>query len=151
MAGKPFVIAFTGTQQGLTLAQREALANYLETLDGSELEFHHGDCIGADATAHRMMVRRARVFIHPSTNEKKRAYCKGAFKVYPAKSPLARNPDIIEPASLVVACPKRMHEEQRSGTWATVREAFRRGKNVTVVWPDGRVQTGATLEDLDHA
>lgn len=150
MAGKPLVVAFTGTQQGVTLTQREALANYLESLKG-EIEFRHGDCMGADATAHRIMVRRARIFIHPSTHENKRAYCKGAFKVYPPKSPLARNVDIVQPAQLLVACPKAMHEEQRSGTWATVREAFRQGKDVTIVWPDGRVQTTANPEDLDHA
>jgi len=148
---KPLVIGFTGTQQGLTLAQREALSKYFDSLAG-EIEFHHGDCVGADATAHRMMVRRARVFIHPSTHENKRAYCRGAFKVYPPKPPLDRNPDIIAEADLVVACPHLMHEEQRSGTWATVRETFRRGRaTVTVVWPDGHIQLNARPEELDRA
>lgn len=148
------IVGFTGTQQGLTLAQREALSKYLDTLHSSasvEIEFHHGDCIGADATAHRMMVRRARVVIHPSTYENKRAYCKGAFTVHQPHPPLVRNVHIVDAVKLLVACPKAMHEEQRSGTWSTVREAFRKNKNVTVIWPDGRVQTAADPMDLDHA
>jgi len=143
------IVGFTGTQNGLTLAQRNALQKYLHGLRGVK-EFHHGDCIGADATAHGFMYRRVWVKLWPSDRKDKRAFCNAAASARPMP-PLERNLHIVDACDLLVACPKAMHEEQRSGTWATVRHAFRTGKPVTVIWPDGRVQASATPEDLDHA
>lgn len=131
-------LGFTGTQNGLTLAQRNALRALLNSLPIDE--FHHGDCIGADAAAHGMVVHRAKVYIHPSDRKDKRAFCTGAAVVHRPKPPLDRNHDIYAPVDTMVACPKTTFEERRSGTWATVRHAFKAGKPVTVVWPDGRVQ-----------
>lgn len=140
------IVGFTGTQNGLTLAQREALRAYLGTLQNVE-EFHHGDCIGADATAHGFMARRTRIVIHPGDRKDKRAFCHGStvMRVCP---PLDRNRHIVAACNLLIACPKNMFEEQRSGTWATAREAFRKGKDVTVIWPDGRIQTGVEPDGL---
>ncbi len=133
-------IGFTGTQNGLTLSQRISLRNLLQRL--GPVEFHHGDCIGADASAHAMLApTKCRIIIHPSTNEKKRAHCNGPnARILPAKPPLQRNPDIFALANLLIACPKNDFEEVRSGTWATARGAVEKKVPVTVVWPDGRVQ-----------
>lgn len=43
-------IGFTGTRQGMTPAQRLKATHWLAKL--SATEFHHGDCMGADAEAH---------------------------------------------------------------------------------------------------
>ena len=40
---------FTGTQHGMTDAQKATLRDFLAAGSG---EFHHGDCIGADSEAH---------------------------------------------------------------------------------------------------
>lgn len=135
------IVGFTGTQHGLTFPQRESLRKHLQAL--AVREFHHGDCIGADATAH-MFVRPmgARIYVHPSTKVEKRAYCKGATHVYPPKSPLERNPDIVRPVDRMIACPKNQFMEYRSGTWATVRFAWKCSKPVDIVWPDGTVLAG---------
>lgn len=139
------IVGFTGTQNGLTLYQREALREYLHSLPVKE--FHHGDCIGADAAAHAFMYRRTWVKTWPSNRKDKRAFCNAAASA-PPMPPLDRNKLIVAACDLLVACPKNMFEEGRSGTWATVREAFRTGKSVTIVWPDGQVQPNATLETL---
>lgn len=133
------IVGFTGTQNGLTFRQREALRDYLHSLHAER--FHHGDCIGADATAHTFMVRRVPIEIHPSNIKDKRAFCRGATIVHPPKPPLDRNVDIVKVADLMVACPKNSFEEGRSGTWSTARETLRRKKLLTIVWPNGKVQT----------
>ena len=47
-------IGFTGTRYGMTVAQRRTLRSLLA--NGAGREFHHGDCVGADAEAHDIAV-----------------------------------------------------------------------------------------------
>jgi hypothetical protein len=49
----------------------------------------------------------------------------------PAKTYLSRNHDILLQCDMLVAALKTREEEERSGTWATVRYA--KIRNVTVV------------------
>lgn len=142
------IVGFTGTQYGCTAEQRDSLRRYLRSLSPGMREFHHGGCIGADAQAHALVLRQCPIIIHPSNVEGKQANLRGAKLVLPEKLPLDRNNDIVRISNLMVGCPRHMFEEGRSGTWATLRESFRRSKSVTIVWPDGRVQKEATLESL---
>ena len=131
------IIGFTGTQVGLTPHQTQMLWTLLAA-EGIE-EFHHGDCVGADAQAHAMAVGLGiPVIIHPCTIEAKRAYCEGAREVLEAKAPLDRNRDIVDACDGILACP-RGPEEQRSGTWATVRYARNPYKPLTIIYSNGRV------------
>ena len=143
------IVGFTGTQHGLTSLQREALRQYLTAL--RMREFHHGDCIGADAVAHWMIVHKVDVIIHPSDSNEKRAFCKGAVRILEPRPPLVRNTDIVKAIDRfghLVGCPKNNFEEIRSGTWATIRTAWRLGKKVTIIWPDGRVQQDARQKTI---
>jgi hypothetical protein len=105
------------------------------------LELHHGDCIGGDAAADEIArqygIRRV---IHPPENPSKRARCAGEV-ILPEKAYLDRNHDIVDVSDVLVACPKGMMEEQRSGTWATVRYARKLGRKVMILFPDGSVVT----------
>jgi hypothetical protein len=40
---------------------------------------------------------------------------------------------------VLLAVPKGMIEELRSGTWSTIRRAKKHGINVVICWPDGSV------------
>jgi hypothetical protein len=129
-------IGFTGTQQGMTAKQRESLANLLRhyyDTNGAR-EFHHGDCIGADAEAHEVAVAIGyRIVIHPPTNPYKRAFKSGT--VRPAKTYLDRNHDIVDESDVMVATPKSTVEELRSGTWATIRYTRKSGKHLHILAP----------------
>lgn len=57
--------------------------------------------------------------------------------VHEPRPPLERNRDVVDASDVLLACPGGMAEEQRSGTWATIRYARKAGKPVVIVWPDG--------------
>lgn len=130
------IIGFTGTRQDLTVKQVIALERTLFKIRGREL--HHGDCVGADHTAHEIGLNLGfTITIHPPSLNKLRAYCVGDV-ILPPKSYLKRNMDIIDSSDVLIACPEGP-ERVRSGTWATVRMARIANKPVVIIYPDGTV------------
>lgn len=131
---RPVSVGFTGTQQGMTPRQKEELRELLIALN--PVAFHHGDCIGADAEAHEIVLSLGiEITIHPPHYSGKRAFCKRAQFVHPTAEYLQRNRDIVDDTSHLIAAPKTAQEELRSGTWATVRYARIVGNNVTILEP----------------
>lgn len=121
------IIGFTGTQIGMSDRQKMSLRRHLVSVGATE--FHHGDCIGADADAHWIAIGLGcRIVIHPPEISSKRAFCKWADCELPAKPYLDRNHDIVDCCDKLIAAPKSLEEELRSGTWATVRYAKKAGK-----------------------
>jgi hypothetical protein len=133
-------LGFTGTQAGMTPAQKESVILFLEGFAPQAV--HHGDCIGADAEFHHFalnVIAGVSVHIHPPKISSKRAFCKGGHFTYPTKDYLVRNVDIVEQSQELLATPKEFMEEQRSGTWYTIRQARKRRKAVNIIYPDGRL------------
>ena len=148
-------IGFTGTRGILTEQQQGKLLEILQGIHHSEhrhgkdtqtlpcgiTEFHHGDCVGGDMFAHNMVMdlyHNPQVMIHPPKIRGSRAFCVGG-KVLPEKDFLDRDHDIVRDTELLIACPKEMKEIQRSGTWATIREARRKKKPVIIIYPSGTI------------
>jgi len=132
-------IGFTGTQVGMTIHQRMVFMSLL--VSKHPTEFHHGDCIGADAEAHDIAasinsITLANIFIHPPVIHFKRAWKKSAH-IFPVLPYIQRNHNIVNQTDHLLAASKTMHETLRSGTWATVRYAQRQRKPVTIIFPDG--------------
>jgi hypothetical protein len=124
-------IGFTGTQVGMSDRQKQILQDMLAYF--RPLEFHHGDCIGADAEAHDIVASIGlKIVIHPPLNGSKRAF-KTADVVLEAKDYLQRNHDIVDATEVLIVAPKTDQEELRSGTWATYRYGVRTGKNVLLL------------------
>lgn len=138
-------IGFTGTQKGMTAKQQESLKKLFKHIlqKRSISEFHHGDCIGADEQAHKIVFSFCKsIHIHPGTdsrgNSPKRAFCTG--RVYDPAPYLIRNKIIVDSTDLLIACPHQSFEEIRSGTWATVRYALKAHKHLIIVYPSGIIQ-----------
>lgn len=135
----------TGTKKGLTREQDRALITYLQAkwakhpLGG--VRFRHGDCLGADVRgAEFAKAMGFYVIAHPPLNSKYRAFFEND-ETLPMKSYLDRDRDVVDACVEMVACPKGMAEERRSGTWATIRYTRLRSKPLTIIWPDGSITT----------
>jgi len=129
------IVGFTGIQEGMTRLQLAYLESTLARLCPEE--FHHGDCVGADAEAHEFVRRvypRCRVVVHPPEDGRKRAFCAGDL-ICDQRPYLVRNLAIVACCEELVAAPKSPVEELRSGTWATVRYARKAGKRVWILRP----------------
>lgn len=144
-------VGFTGTQAGMTWQQSLAFIRVLSE-QGEAFNFHHGDCIGADNEAHRiirLLWKKVCIFVYPPIKSNKRAYTVvgseqmvGKLVVLDEKDYIARNHDIVNACNVLIACPKG-EEELRSGTWATVRYARKKmpheAKRIIIIYPDGGV------------
>lgn len=130
-------VGFTGTKEKLTIEQVENLKQFLSKLHCKI--FHHGDCIGADAIAHKVAIDcKYKTIIHPPINEKYRAFCKGDL-ILETKPYIERNHDIINSTNCLLACPKG-EETVRSGTWATIRYAKKKKKMIYIFNPNGTIE-----------
>ena len=94
-------IGFTGTKIGMTPEQKQVLKRvfYAAAQQHSELELHHGDCVGADSEAHDIYQKQANenIVIHPPLDDKARAWCLTSLENLRLPKPyLARNHDIVD-------------------------------------------------------
>ena len=126
-------VGFTGTQKGMTIKQKRNFFRILKTIHFTE--FHHGDCKGADKEAHDIVAlffKDVTIIIHPPDNDLKRAHCVGDVWCLP-KPYLERNHDIVNECNILIAIPKNNNEVLRSGTWATIRYARKKYKEIIIV------------------
>lgn len=135
-------VGFTGTQDGCTNPQRDRLADIFIVLRDAGCErLHHGDCVGADALADNLWKQcGGKTIAHPPSNPKKRAFCV-ADTILPEVDYIGRNYDIVAATQILVATPRGMSEEVRSGTWATVRYARKLHRPICIVYPNGSYAT----------
>lgn len=149
-------IGFTGTQRGMTESQKEFLKEILEMKVCTE--FCHGDCIGSDAQANQIAINLGiSIFtIFPPELTKKRAFCFNPNKMemgyewntidvadfysikvkwMPENKYLERNKHIVDSVDWMIATPKEFEHSIRSGTWATIRYAWKRKKGITIIPP----------------
>jgi hypothetical protein len=138
-------IGFTGTRENPTPQQLETLRKILTEM--APFSCHHGDCRGADAAFHEIAADlqdasapdvKPRLVIHAPSDEKDRAFSSRGHKIMiPPKTYLARNRDIVDQTDILIAVPRTVEEEQRSGTWYTVRYARKKHKKIIIINPDG--------------
>lgn len=132
------VLAFTGTQKGLTEEQQAALKRHMLRFRDHGIEwFRNGDCIGADEEAAQTWTGMGgRIHLHPGDNRRKRAMLAADREESPAPN-LTRNRTMVDGSHALIACPAGFREELRSGTWATIRYARKHRRPVTIIWPNG--------------
>lgn len=152
------IIGFSGSQRGMTKFQKDELKLRLEGCT----EFVHGDCIGSDEQANNIALECGiSIFtIFPPTGTIKRAFCfnkeRNLFndnmqwneidydgrviqvRWYPKNEYLKRNQLIVNYCESMIATPKEYEHTLRSGTWATIRFAWKTKKNIIIIPPVNR-------------
>lgn len=124
-------VGFTGTRKGMSDHQKRIFETILLAMivDGNTIDFHHGDCMGADADAHKIAKSLGcEIFIHPPIAQSMRAFCEGIY-LAPLEY-LERDRHIVDSCDILIAAPKSDKEERRSGTWYTIRYAKKNKKYV---------------------
>jgi hypothetical protein len=127
-------IGFTGTKDGMSDLQKSQLLRLLTGMkENGYIEFHHGDCIGADAEAHDIARQLGyRIVKHPPTLTGYQAFKQAdeSRLTYPY---LERNRHIVQSTGFLIAAPKSDGETIRSGTWMTVRFARSIGRQIVLL------------------
>lgn len=135
------VVGFTGTRDGMTERQTEAVIRLLTLIRPQG--FVHGGAIGADAQFHQLVrsisLGTARITVWPCDIASQQAEGLAGATFMPVMAPLARNEKIVVASTVMIATPKTAKEMVRSGTWATIRYARERRTPLFIVWPDGNI------------
>lgn len=142
-------VGVTATRDGITNAQmRKLLAQLGDICDSNRVSaryFHHGDCIGGDVqSAGAARLLGYRIAGHPPDDPTYRAFFENDV-TYPERPYLARDLDIVTIAAVMFGLPRGESELQRSGTWATLRYARAKAREVeafrgTAIYPDGKTK-----------
>jgi hypothetical protein len=146
------ILGFTGTRFGMTDAQKRVVRNFL--VERHVVEFHHGDCLGADDQAAMivkelragegsLLLPKCKITIHPPIDQ---AYRAGHVvdpahgdEIRMAKTHFARNRDIVDESAVLIGTPAQDKWQTVGGTWYTIEYARKRQKSMMVVWPNGTV------------
>lgn len=140
-------LAFTGTRQGMTDAQRQTVKRLLETLKPTEV--HHGDCVGSDddfANICHNLDARPRIVAHPGKSatgmddHDLRAHNAHNDEILPIETHFKRNRTMVKLSPVLIATPYESAHQKTGGTWYTIDLAKKSQSTVFVVWPDGSVE-----------
>lgn len=137
------IVGFTGTRHGMTAPQRAEMLALLEELDG--IEFHHGDCVGADEQAADLAHELGYHLVgHPPTKPDLRAYHPHTQDWKEPRPYLRRNRNIVRTCDVLVAA-IRSGDPLTAGTWRTVRAAREPAllRPIRLVTPGGAVLDGS--------
>ena len=121
-------VGVTGTREGMTQHQKEQFALKIHELN--TVEFHHGDCLGADAEAHdiiRTVFPHIRIVVHPPLSDYMRAFKVGD-ETRPPYDYIPRDKNIVDETDFLIGAPLTNDEVIRSGTWTTIRHARKTNK-----------------------
>ena len=147
-------LGFTGSRNGMTQSQRETFLRLLH--EKSPSVFVHGDCVGADEQAHKIVednLPTVSIVVAPSLNASLRAWCKPRTGVLcEARASIARNRTIAIMCDELIAAPrKRLVPDggfiPQSGTQQTIEFAQDNGRPVTVINEDGSISQPTLLSE----
>jgi hypothetical protein len=135
------IIGVTGTRKGQAATQLINASGVLKQYrKQGAVWMHHGDCVGSDdEMARTWKAFGGKLHGHPPSNPVLRAFLRSDAEEQP-KYYLNRNRDIVNDSDILIATPAEMTEQNRGGTWSTIRYARMKGKRLLIILPDGSLR-----------
>ena len=128
-----FHIGITGSRNPVEDGRLKDLRSVLASYGHNNTTLHHGDCLGVDTHAHHIAITYGFIIhVHPPSNSIHRAWNIGDI-MSKEKPYLARNKDIVSASYILIALPSSRTEHLRSGSWATIRYARKKGIEVIIL------------------
>lgn len=139
------IIGFTGSRHGMTDYQAVIFEGFIGKVDS----FHHGGCQGCDVQAARIVSKafliKPRIVCHPGpVNDPCQEESGVDDEKREPKTHFARNRDIVNECDELIATPNYMDSitpDTRGGTAYTVNYARKVGKRVTIILPNGSIES----------
>jgi len=134
------IYCLTGTRDGMSSAQQLGLKEILHGCYPENATLHHGGCRGADTEAHTTVACLATRIIRPGDWQRHAYWAKRGdyHELLEPRPYLDRNKDIVRACDMLIAAPRTLTEELRSGTWATIRYARKQGVAVIILDPGAK-------------
>jgi hypothetical protein len=139
------IVCFTGTRRGMTAVQIVVVERLMENLQVHVV--HHGAAEGADRQMHHIAgAYGCHRELYPCTTEQARWAKSAAGEtdvVHPEDNhgAIQRNHRMADKSGVIIATPYGFVEIPRgSGTWATIRYAWKIGKPCYVIYPTGELR-----------
>jgi hypothetical protein len=132
-------IGVTASRHGITSEQATRAEDYLRMFhdDFGATELHHGDCVGGDQRmADLATMVGLRTVAHPPTNDRYRAR-HGSNEIRRPEPYLDRDRAIVAAVDVLIGLPRTAVEQDRSGTWYTIRRARSSRIGLLVIGPAG--------------
>ncbi len=140
---KNLKLGVTGTRYGLNDDQRLAITAWLQkpfwNRDWQLVEFHHGDCLGADVEV-AAIVRELHPLCHIVGHLPLKDDLRGFFESDDERKPLgyfARNRKIVEESNMLIGAPAHRNKS-KGGTWYTINYARKNNVTTGIFHRDGK-------------
>lgn len=143
---KIFKFGFTGTSELVKEEQAITLTKVIKKIKSkANVEHHNGQCINSDELCFDLVqkyIPHAKIVMHPPINTSKMFKIRIPYNVESRKplDYLKRNMQIVAESDFLVATPKSVKEELRSGTWATIRYARIAQMPIIIIFPNGSIR-----------
>lgn len=135
-------IGITGTRYPITAYQRQRVMQFVIAHPISM--WHHGLCTGADGTTHRIIreVGSGWIIGHPPVKDEHldSELLLDCDELRSAKTHFARNRDVVNETDQLIVIPVQISWQNNGGTWYTHDYAVKKGKPVTIFWPEPKLE-----------
>lgn len=147
------ILGITATRKGIRFAQAEAFKKIFLSILPTQL--HHGACVGGDEDAVLCADQIWRddkvafpiiIVAHPGKSasdsgserpNRSEISIANSNIVFPEKGYFARNRDIVNASTVMIAFPPCKPMPKSGGTTYTYNYAIKQGKPTWIAWPDG--------------
>lgn len=127
-------IGVTGTREGATLEQIDQVTEFLQRHQGTDNEFHHGDCRGVDVQVAAIARELGyKIVCHPPLSDEQQGFFGGDI-VHEPKGYLQRDRNIVDSTEVLLVVPLQTEWQPKGGTWYTHDYAVKTKKPVEVFY-----------------